>query len=54
MRLYTTKIVASYEKNLGQELLGNEICAFGYWKLFDNGDGYMKINDFIDFLKVNY
>ena len=51
--LYEAKILASYEKNLGQELLGSEICAYGYWNLFEkNGLGYMKINDFANFLKV--
>lgn len=51
--LYDALILASYEKNLGQELLGSEICAYGYWNLLeDKGLGYMKINDFVNFLKV--
>jgi hypothetical protein len=31
IEIYKNKLVASYEKELGQHLLANEICAFAYW-----------------------
>ena len=45
--------MASYEKELGQHLLANEICAFTYWQYFDTENkGYMKLEEFLDFLKI--
>jgi len=47
------KVVASYEKTLGQELLFREICSYAYWQLFDKKLlGYMNSEQFTNFLKV--
>jgi leucine-zipper-like transcriptional regulator 1 len=53
MEIYRLKLVASYEKSLGQEVLGNEIAAYTYWQHTDKkAVGYMNISDFVEFSKV--
>lgn len=55
LEIYHNHLVASYEKSLGQTLLGNEICALGYWNFMDNEkNGFMSLKGFVDFMKVIY
>jgi len=51
--LYDVKLVASYEKSLGQTLLGNEISGLAYWNFADkNREGFMSLAKFVEFMKV--
>jgi hypothetical protein len=53
LEIYEIKLIASYEKSLGQSLLGNEISSLAYWNFYDkNKEGYMAFKKFVDFLKV--
>lgn len=53
VQIYQAKLVASYEKELGQELLANEITALAYWQYFDtHNTGYQSLPEFTEFLKT--
>lgn len=53
LEIYETKLVATYEKSLGQSLLANEISSLAYWNFADkNRDGFMTLKQFVDFLRV--
>jgi hypothetical protein len=51
--MYHIKVLATYEKSLGQDLLSQELCSIAYWELFDaKEEGFMRIDKMVDFLRV--
>jgi len=53
MRMYDTQLVSSFERSLGQELLGDEISCFGFWNLVDSQlNGYLTFKQFEILLKM--
>lgn len=53
MELVHNLLVASYERSLGQDLLSDELSAFGYWKyMHHQAEGVTDVNGLLKTLKL--
>ncbi|KRX04519.1 hypothetical protein PPERSA_04334 [Pseudocohnilembus persalinus] len=53
VEIYNQKLVATLERQLGQDLLADEISAFVYWSLYDKAQqGSMNTQEFFRFLRI--
>lgn len=50
-RLLEIKVLATYEKSLGQELLFRELISYGYWKMLTK-KGYATCPEFAELMQV--